>query len=518
MNKRIAFSLVVLPVAWAAMVAPVSGQVMLHYRFDVDGTIPDGGELLEARTVVGDNGPIARAEVSVELRPVAAGEGFNGDLHLALGHGSALSVLLNRAGKSAPGQLGYGDTEGFALTFADGAANGDVHVYRQTLFGNATTPLGGPLTGTWEPDGRLADPDVVVAGSPRTAGLLVLEQLPTEGEYRLLAADASLGALHMLRSWALHLELEEDHVGALNLFDTELTVRDAAPRLIGNAVNLGGGVTFGGAQAMTFSGNARLLGSQALRVETATTFSGGLEDSGGAAKLTKTGTGTLTLSGAGTYSGGTEVAEGRLVVDNTAGSATGSGDVRVRNGAEIGGAGSIAGPLIVEEGAILSPGGDDAEDRIGRLTAGSLRLEEDSILVVEMDSAEGSAGGSPGHDQVFVIGDLTLATTAVKPLHLKLVSLQPNGQAGAVFDFDSQGVYAWTIVTTGSGITGFDPTAVEIDAAEFSGGAGGQFQVLVQGNNLVLAYAVPEPATGGLIALGAACLALGGKRRLRLAK
>jgi autotransporter-associated beta strand protein len=510
MNRRIASALGVLPLAWASLVLPASGQVLLNYRFDVGTTVPDGGELLDARTVVGDNGPIARAEVSVDLGPVSAGQGFNGDLYLALGHGDALSVLLNRPGTLNAGQPGYADSDGFALTFADDAANGDVHVYRQTLFGNATTPLAGPLTGTWQPDGRLVDPDDVVAGSPRTAGLTVLEQLPTDGEYRLLAADASLGALHTVRSWALHLQVAEDHAGPLNLFQTEVSVRDAGPRLIANAVNLGGGVGFNGPQAMTFSGNARLLGSQTLRVETATSFGGGVEESGGPARLTKTGSGTLTLSGTGTYSGGTEVAEGRLVVDNASGSATGTGEVRVKSGAEIGGGGSIAGLLVLEEGAVLSPGRS-----IGQLSVGSALWEAGGVFVREVDSAEGAAGESPGWDQLRITGGLTFAATEGNPFRLKLVSLQPNGQPGTVFDFDSQGVYSWTLVTTGSGIAGFSPTAVVIDSSEFVGAEAGQFQVLVQGNDLRLAYAVPEPSTMGLVALGAAWLGSRGRRLIQ---
>lgn len=509
--KLIPTSLALLAAIGASTPPPASGQVVLNYRFNVGAAVPDGGELVDARTVVGDNGPVAKTEISVNLVPVVAGDGFNGDLYLSLGHADKLAVLLNRPGKNTAGQLGYSDTEGLALTFAQGAANGDVHVYRETLNGNATTPLSGPLTGVWEPDGRLIDPVGVELGTPRTAGLSVLDLLPTPGEYRLLAADASLGALHRLQSWELHLQLSDSHAGALTFVDTEVTVRDATPRVIGNAVNLGSGVAFGGNQAMTFSGAAHLLGSQTLQVGVATTFSGGIGETGGAAKLTKSGSGTLTLSGASTYVGGTDVAAGRLLVNNTSGSATGSGDVRVRSGAEILGGGSIAGMLTLESGATISPGSSP-----GELTVGAALWEGGGVFVWEINDADGSAGLSPGWDQWRIMGGLTLAGTAANPIRLTLVSLQLDGQAGTVFNFDSLRSYQWTIATTGGGITGFDPTAVAIDASGFSGADPNEFRVAADGNNLVLTYAVPEPSSGMLALLGTAALGWSRRRGSRL--
>jgi autotransporter-associated beta strand protein len=488
-----------------------SGQVVLNYNFKVGSAVPDGGELLDARTVVGDNGPIARAEVSVDLGPVVAGDGFNGDLYLSLGHVDKLAVLLNRPGIVTAGQLGYSDTEGMAVTFSDGAANGDIHVYRETLNGNASTPLSGPLTGTWEPDGRLIDPHNVEQTTPRPAVLSVMDLLTTQDEYRLLVADASLGSAHLLRSWALHLDLSGSYTGPLNLFDTEVTVRDAVPRMVPNPVNLGGGVAFGGSQSFSFNGALRLLGSQTLQVANSTTFNGSVGETGGAATLTKAGPGTLTLAAPGTYSGGTEVTAGRLVVNNVSGSGTGSGAVLVRNGAEISGTGSISGGLTLESGAILRPG-----NAAGALTVGSTLWKGGAIYVWEINDADGSAGASSGWDQLKVAGGLTLSATAENPFLLNLVSLAPGGQAGPVFSFDSQKSYQWTIATTGAGIAGFDPSKVAINPTGFTGSDPSQFHLVVQGNNLVLAYAVPEPSTGILAMAGAAGLFWGRSRRSRL--
>jgi len=63
--------------------------------------------------------------------------------------------------------------------------------------------------------------------------------------------------------------------------------------------------------------------------------------SGGGFGITKTGSGTLALTGANTYSGGTHIAAGALFANNTNGSATGSGALVLDNGAILGGTGTI---------------------------------------------------------------------------------------------------------------------------------------------------------------------------------
>ena len=104
--------------------------------------------------------------------------------------------------------------------------------------------------------------------------------------------------------------------------------------------------------------NPLIVGSNNL----STTFSGTLQNVSSNGLLEKVGKGTLTLSGANTYTGSTTVSEGTLLVTNLTGSATGTGDVQV-NGGTLGGGGTVAGSVTVGTGAgsgsVLDPAATD---------------------------------------------------------------------------------------------------------------------------------------------------------------
>jgi len=113
------------------------------------------------------------------------------------------------------------------------------------------------------------------------------------------------------------------------------------------------------------------LGANNLTVGTnnlGTTFSGLIQDGGigggTGGSLTKTGNGTLSLTEANTYTGGTTLEAGTLLMKNETDSATGSGAVQV-NAGTLGGTGKIAGAVTVGTGigigAFLSPGNSATE-------------------------------------------------------------------------------------------------------------------------------------------------------------
>jgi autotransporter-associated beta strand protein len=92
-----------------------------------------------------------------------------------------------------------------------------------------------------------------------------------------------------------------------------------------------------------------ILGSNNLTVgrnNLSTDFSGVIEGSG---SLIKIGDGTLTLTGASLHQGGTTVNRGKLLVNNTTGSGTGTGPVNV-DGGILSGTGTIAGAVTVGAG------------------------------------------------------------------------------------------------------------------------------------------------------------------------
>jgi fibronectin-binding autotransporter adhesin len=81
--------------------------------------------------------------------------------------------------------------------------------------------------------------------------------------------------------------------------------------------------------------------------------------------LTKTGKGTLVLSGSNTYTGGTAITQGKLLVSNTTGSGTGTGAVAL-GAATLAGTGTVSG-MVTSSGIDGTIGSDDS---IGKLTLG----------------------------------------------------------------------------------------------------------------------------------------------------
>lgn len=83
-----------------------------------------------------------------------------------------------------------------------------------------------------------------------------------------------------------------------------------------------------------------------------TTFAGAIVNNTGPSALTKVGTGTLTLSGANTYTGATLVSAGRLRIDGS----TIATNHTVQNDATLGGSGTITGNVTVQTGGALEHG------------------------------------------------------------------------------------------------------------------------------------------------------------------
>jgi subtilisin-like proprotein convertase family protein len=189
----------ILLLGFLAVASPplLQGQITETHTFTTNRVVPDGNAsgLHDVRSVSSAIAQIASVKVRLKIN----GE-FNGDLYGYVRHSSGFSVLLNRPGKTADNTAGYDDS-GFDVTFATSGASGDVHTYR-----SVTAPASGsPLTGNWEPDGRIADPAVVTDASSRGALLSSFNGLDANGEWTLYLADLESGGTNQLREWALEI-------------------------------------------------------------------------------------------------------------------------------------------------------------------------------------------------------------------------------------------------------------------------------------------------------------------------
>jgi autotransporter-associated beta strand protein len=265
--------------------------------------------------------------------------------------------------------------------------------------------------------------------------------------------------------------------------------------------------TFGG---LTGSGN-RTLASGITKLTlnpgsgVSTVYSGILGSSTAGMSLSKTGAGTQILSGANSYSGGTTVTLGTLLVDNTTGSGTGSGTVSVEAGATLGGTGSVAGALNVT--GVLAPGAS-----IQTLSSGSLAMYDGSTFACEADS---SAPIGVGADLQKVLGDLSLSgivtlsltelgsTGFTEGTTLSLINYS-GAWNNALFTYDGAFLSNGGQLTTGRNLWSIDYNAA-------MGGSNFDSEYIGGTDSFVNITVIPEPHSAVLGGLG--LLALLRRRR-----
>lgn len=118
-------------------------------------------------------------------------------------------------------------------------------------------------------------------------------------------------------------------------------------------------------------------------------FPGVISNGSGTTSVIKVGTGTLTLSGACTYSGNTSVIAGELSVTGSLGGTA----ISVASGATLSGTGSIGGAVSVS--GSIAPG-----PAAGTLSVASLQMNPSGVLIMDV---------APSGDKINVTGNLTLA-------------------------------------------------------------------------------------------------------------
>jgi autotransporter-associated beta strand protein len=212
----------------------------------------------------------------------------------------------------------------------------------------------------------------------------------------------------------------------------------------------------------------------------------------GAATLLKDGDGTMNLTNANSYSGGTAIYAGTLRVNNTSGSATGTGNVLVAADGTLAGAGTVGagGNITVTINGHLAPGN----------SAGTLTL--DLGVTGSLDISAVNPGGlsfelGTTSDKVMLAtGGLNIGAGTLEFDDFLFSELLGFGNGDYVI-FDSTTAITGTLGAVTSGTIG-DYT--------------GELQFADGGNDLVL-HVVPEPASATLILGGLALLAARRRRR-----
>ena len=304
-----------------------------------------------------------------------------------IGNGTSANGILNVSGTAVVQVVGLRLANASGATATLNLTNGNLTATGGSFdLGRTTTATPGPatinvyggvlaaLTGLNVPHGNGPGTLNLYAGSVTLGNTLAVPQSGSAGNGTLNLN----GGLLTISNGSLRLPDGGTGAGLVNLNPGGTLAVTSISRTSG-ATNAGALVLNGGTLKPTAANTAFIASDVTVSVQTNSAVidtagfdlgllapllhGGGASTDGG---LLKRGAGTLTLSGAGTYTGPTVVSNGTLLANNTVGSATGSGNILVLAGASLGGTGTLSGPLTVQPGGVLAPGAPT-----GTLTLGS---------------------------------------------------------------------------------------------------------------------------------------------------
>ncbi len=375
-------------------------------RFDVNGTVANSG-VVNNGTYSWESAGFSTTADGTDPAPWADGN----FLRLAAGTDAGTSnyTITANSNHTFAGmmlQTGGGGTVTISGLGILSIASGDQGMYvstsTQTLKINSS--LGGTGRLVWQGSGGAAAGGslYLLGGNTYTGGTLLNSN-----------AGLNFNSSHSfgtgLITWGTAQQLLADDLASAPITLSNAMATRAASQLIyvGPAA---APVTFSGGWALA-SGSSELTIGNATHTSTKMTISGNISGSGGA--LVKDGVGTLVLSGANSYNGGTTLNAGTLLVNNTTGTGTGTGSVTVSAGTFLGGTGTI-------QGAVTNSGTVGPGATVGTLHLGST-YSQDSGARLEIDLAS-----SASHDGLVVTGAASLAGTLAVSLVSGFVPQEGN--------------------------------------------------------------------------------------------
>ena len=251
--------------------------------------------------------------------------------------------------------------------------------------------------------------------------------------------------------------------------------------------------TIGGLSSGAGTGNitnsAAGTGTNTLTINQASNTSYGLTIiDGTTAKvaMTKSGAGKLTLTGANTYTGATNVNGGFLFVDNAAGLASASA-ITVSATGILGGSGTAAGSVAIN--GTVSPGASGSGN-VGNFTTGAQTWAAGAIYTMDISGLTGTAGAN---------WDLLTSTGAIALPSSGNITLNVTNTDAA---FSNTTAYTWKFLT-GSSISNFNASNFIINPTGFTGYTG-TFSI-TQPNSTELDLVYKPLLQGSLTANGPLC-------------
>ena len=497
-----------------------SGSTILSGGLLAVGATPTSGGLPTGSPIVFNNGGIASSDTTVRA--------FSGRVTLT---GTGATTLTFGSPTTYTGSLAFTDTNAINLGTTTPTFAVNVPTTFTQGFAGTNTALTETGTGTLTLNGAstLSGGTFTIASG---AGTVVLNNSTALGTdvIALNAAANATGTLGLTGGITVANTINL----AFSRYDPTATTTPGVAQIdniSGNntITSSGFAITAGGlgnifqsdAGTLTISGN--LSGTNNVTSSTRAyvltgagngVISGNIAQGTGTAPVTqlliKYGTGTWTLSGSNTYTGGTNVSGGTLRVANTTGSGTGTGAVNVganTNAGVLAGTGTIGNgavnntttPVTILQGGTITAGsGTGTTDTAGTLTSTGPQLWNASgTYVAKYDGTT--------NDQL-VMGGLTASNGFIVNFQEKVPGATPaNTYVLAV----NQGA-------TSAGSFNLNNLMLEVNGSTtlpsgyaFSDVVAGGFDDL----DLTITAAAPEPTSLLLAGLAAAPLALGRRRR-----